>query len=205
MDRKGDAAFAGVLQTVMIGPKDIGRRVRELRQREKLSLRGLAQKSGVAVSFLSRIEAGTGSPTLATLLKIMESLDVSASDLFAAAPDEWNDVIVQRKTGMQELDDGDKCWRFLFPSHRAIRTVMTYEEYRPGTRNVEQESHPFDVCGLVIGGTLTLQIPDRPAMDIRAGDSFYIRANTPHAAVNRGRAVLRMVVVELRNAQSGAG
>jgi len=186
----------------MIKPKDIGQRIRELRQREKLSLRGLSLKSGVAVSFLSKIEAGNGSPTLATLLKMLESLGVSAPEFFAAGPDEWHDVIVQRRGDMQELDDGDKRWRFLFPSHRAIRTVMTYEEYRPGTRNVEQERHPFDVCGLVLKGTLTLQVPGRPAADIRTGDSFYIQADTPHSAVNRGRTLLRMVVVELRGKRS---
>jgi len=187
----------------MIEPKDIGRRVRELRQREKLSLRGLAQKSGVAVSFLSKIESGAGSPTLATLLKIMEALDVSAPELFAASADEWSDVIVQRRAAMQEFDDGDKRLRFLFSSQRAIRTVMTDEEYRPGTRNVEEERHPFDVCGLVLCGTLTLQVPGKPAVAVRAGDSFYIRADTLHSAVNRGRTVLRMVVVELRHVRSG--
>lgn len=187
----------------MIEPRDIGRRVREFRQREKLSLRGLSQKSGVAVSFLSKIEAGGGSPTLATLLKILEALGVSAPEFFAAAPDDWNDVIVQRRADMQELDDGDKRWRFLFPGQRAIRTVMTYEEYRPGTKNVEQERHPFDVCGLVLKGMLTLLVPGKPAVTVRAGDSFYIQADTPHSAVNRGRALLRMVVVELRGARSG--
>jgi transcriptional regulator with XRE-family HTH domain len=182
----------------MIGPADIGRRIRALRQRAKLSLRGLAQKSGVAVSFLSKIEAGSGSPTLATLLKVMEALDVSVPELFAAAADEWPDVIVQRKGAMQVLDDGEKFSRYLFPSQRAIRTVMTYEEYRPGTRHIEREQHPFDICGLVLGGLLSLQVPGKDAVEVRTGDSFYIRANTPHAAINRGRALLRMVVVELR-------
>lgn len=186
----------------MIKPGDIGQRIRELRQREKLSLRGLSLKSGVAASFLSKIEAGNGSPTLAVLLKIIEAIDVSAPEFFAANSREWQDVIVQRKGDMQELDDGDKRWRYLFPSQRAIRTVMTYEEYRPSTRNVEQERHPFDICGFVLGGTLTLQVPGKSAVAIRAGDSFYIPADTPHSSINRGRALLRMVVAELRDARN---
>lgn len=181
----------------MLSPETVGRRIRELRQREKLSLRALGQKSGVAVSFLSKVESGKGSPTLATLLKLLDALDTSAPEFFAVGGAEKDKVIVQRRADMQELDDGDKLWRCLFPNHRAIKAVMSYEEYRPGTRNVEQERHLSDVCGLVLGGTLTLEVPGRPPIRVDAGDTFYICASTLHAAANRGRKLLRMVTVEL--------
>jgi len=180
----------------VLTPETLGRRIRELRQREKLSLRALGQKSGVAVSFLSRIESGAGSPTLVTLLKLLGALGTSAPEFFAFAG-AGDNVIVQRRADMQALDDGDKLWRYLFPNHRAVKAIMTYEEYRPGTRNVEQERHPSDVCGVVLGGVLTLEAPGRPPVRVNAGDSFYIRANTLHAAVNRGRKLLRLIAVEL--------
>jgi transcriptional regulator with XRE-family HTH domain len=181
----------------MIKPEDVGQRIRELRKRRGLSLRALAKGSGVAVSFLARVESGRGSPTLATLLKLLEALDTSTMEFFAAAATAKADVIVQRRADMQVLDDGDKVWRFLFPSHRDIQAVMTYEEYRPGTRNAEQERHPADICGLVMGGVLTLEVPGQSPVKIKAGDSFYIRAGTSHTATNRGRALLRLIAVEI--------
>jgi transcriptional regulator with XRE-family HTH domain len=181
----------------MLASEVVGRRIRELRHRAKLSLRALGQKSGVAVSFLSKIEAGNGSPTVATLLKLLDALDTTAPEFFAVGAAERDSVVVQRRVDMQTFDDGDKLWRCLFPNHRAIKAIMSYEEYRPGTRNVEQERHPSDLCGLVLGGALTLEVPGRPAIRVNAGDSFYISAGTTHAAANRGRKLLRMVTVEL--------
>ena len=182
----------------MDSPEDIGRRIRELRQRKKLSLRGLAREAGVAVSFLSKVESGRGSPTLATLLKLLEALDTSAPEFFSAAVAGDDDVVIHRRADMKALDDGDKACRFLFPNHPTVKTVMTYEEYRPGTRNVEQERHSSDVCGMVLSGMLTIEAPGRPPITVGKGDSFYIRAGTPHTATNQGKSLLRLVAVELR-------
>ena len=184
----------------MIKPEDVGQRIRALRMRRGLSLRALALRSGVAVSFLSKVEAGRGSPTLATLQKLLEALETSTLEFFAVVVSGQDDVIVQRRADMQALDDGDKLWRFLFPNHRDVQAIMTYEEYRPGTRNAEQERHPSDTCGLVLSGALTLTVPDRPPVTVKTGDSFYIRAGTPHTAVNRGRSLLRLIAVEIPRA-----
>lgn len=160
-------------------------------------MRALAQEAGVALSFLSRIESGDGSPTLATLMKLLEALDISAHEFFAATAGTDRQVLIQRQKDMQKLDDGDKLWRYLLPSHRDVKAVMTYEEYRPHTKNTERERHPKDICGLVLEGTLTLDVDGQSPVTVNAGDSFYIRAGTPHTSANKTEAPLRMVVVEL--------
>lgn len=181
----------------MLNPDDIAGRLREMREARKLSLRALAQQSGVAVSFLSKVESGRGSPTLATLLKILEALGVTAPEFFAEPNRQMNDVLVQRQADMKVLDDGDKFWRYLFPNSPGVKAVMTYEEYKPHTRHVETEQHGADICGLVLAGTLTLEVPGQDDVTVNAGDSFYIRAGTRHAAANRGARLLRLVVAEL--------
>jgi len=181
----------------MLNTNAISRRLRELREGRSLSLRALALKAGVAVSFLSKVESGRGSPTVATLLKILEALDTTAPAFFAEPNRAMGDVLVQRKADMKVLDDGDKLWRYLFPNAPGVKAVMTHEEYQPRTRNVEIEQHAADICGLVLSGTLTLELPGQDAVTVRTGDSFYIRAGTRHASANRGAALLRMVVAEL--------
>jgi transcriptional regulator with XRE-family HTH domain len=185
----------------MLNPNDISCRLRELREGRNLSLRALAQKAGVAVSFLSKIEAGRGSPTLATLLKILEALGITAPEFFAEPNRQMNDVLVQRQADMKVLDDGDKLWRYLFPNASGVKAVMTYEEYRPYTKHIETEQHTADLCGLVLAGTLTLEVPGQEAVTVNAGDSFYIRAGTRHAAANRGAKMLRLVATELPRAR----
>jgi transcriptional regulator with XRE-family HTH domain len=183
----------------MFTPEDTGNRLRSLRKTRGLSLRALAQKAGVAVSFLSRIESGNGSPTLATLLKLLEALDISAPDFFSTTATDNRHVVIQRHAEMKTLDDGDKLWRYLLPSHRHVKAVMTYEEYRPHTAHAEQEKHPHDLCAMVLSGTLTLAVADNAPAAVCAGDAFYIRAGTPHISSNQSDETLRMVVVELLN------
>jgi transcriptional regulator with XRE-family HTH domain len=181
----------------MLDPNTISRRLRELREGRNLSLRALALKAGVAVSFLSKVERGRGSPTVATLLKILKALGTSAPAFFAEPSHALGNVLIQRKAGMKVLDDGDKSWRYLFPNTPGVQAVMTHEQYQPRTRHVEVEQHAADICGLVLSGVLTLLLPGQDAVTVRAGDSFYIRAGTRHASANRGATLLRMVVAEL--------
>lgn len=62
--------------------KEIGGRIRTLRQERKLSLRDLAFKIGMEPSNLSVIENGKSNPQLLTYAKIAAALHVSLKELF---------------------------------------------------------------------------------------------------------------------------
>lgn len=181
----------------MINPINVGQSLRDLRKRRGLSLRALARRSGVAVSFLSKVEAGRGSPTVVTFLKILEALEASAPEFFATQNGKVDNVLVYRLGEMKEIDDGDKMWRYIFPNSPDVKTVMTYEEYGPHTKSIEIEQHSSDICGLVLSGALMLETSDDQTVTVNTGDSFYIRSGTIHSSSNRGAERLRMVVVEL--------
>src|SRR2546428_13843186 len=52
----------------------LGRRVRELRQKRKLTQEKLAELAGVDISYLGNIERGTENPSLAILEKLSTAL-----------------------------------------------------------------------------------------------------------------------------------
>jgi transcriptional regulator with XRE-family HTH domain len=56
-------------------------KLREWRERRGLSLRGLAEKSGVHYVHLIKIEAGRNDPRLSTILKLCKALGVEVADL----------------------------------------------------------------------------------------------------------------------------
>jgi XRE family transcriptional regulator, regulator of sulfur utilization len=60
-------------------------RLREIRQRQGLTLRGLKAVSGVAVSALAKFEAGEGDPQLSTLVKLAKALNVTVGGLIGEA------------------------------------------------------------------------------------------------------------------------
>jgi len=62
--------------------KKIGLKIKLLRIERKISQQDLAAACNFEKSNLARIEAGRTNPTVATLLKICQVLDVSTSQLF---------------------------------------------------------------------------------------------------------------------------
>src|SRR5687767_6116387 len=72
----------------------VGSRVRALREGMDLSLRELAERSGVSAPMLSQVERGETSPTLAVAAKIAAGLELSLSQLLRL--DEGDGVTVVR-------------------------------------------------------------------------------------------------------------
>ena len=73
---------------------DVGRRIRELRERHGLSLRTLAERSGLSANAVSLIERGVSSPTVSTLHRLAAALGVRIVDLFG--PEEEAKVVLVR-------------------------------------------------------------------------------------------------------------
>lgn len=62
----------------------MGRRVRELRERQGVSLSELARRARVGKATLSGLEAGTRNPTLETLQSVAAALDLPLTHLLSA-------------------------------------------------------------------------------------------------------------------------
>lgn len=61
---------------------NLGEKIREKRKRMDMTQKALSERSGVSVTFISDIEKGRTSPSIATMLKICEALDLPAYMLF---------------------------------------------------------------------------------------------------------------------------
>jgi XRE family transcriptional regulator, regulator of sulfur utilization len=65
--------------------KRLGRRIRELRKEQRMSQTELAQKAGVALMTISRLERGEHDPHMRTLVRIARSLGVPLLELIRSA------------------------------------------------------------------------------------------------------------------------
>ena len=64
---------------------DLGRRVKELRRKQKMTQEELAEKLDISASFLGHIERGTRIASLETLVKLCIALDTDPGYLLAAS------------------------------------------------------------------------------------------------------------------------
>src|SRR3954470_16728072 len=82
-------------------PIVIGPRVRALRDAMGLSLRDLAQRTGVSAPMLSQVERGETSPTLAVAARIAAGLELTLSQLLRLDEDGAVSIVRrdERRTG----------------------------------------------------------------------------------------------------------
>ncbi|MDD3926040.1 MAG: cupin domain-containing protein [bacterium] len=177
---------------------DIGDKLKFLREERRLSMRELASQSGVSASLISKIEAGKVSPTVMSLQKLLESMNVDLFKFFIEETDiNPTDQIVFKKSSMISTKDAEHTWYYAFPKHPDIKAELLYEEYQPHTKIVEKESHKGDIIGYVVSGELTLKVNGKGTFKVQAGDAFYIKTGQPHTARNDGDTVLTLVSTRL--------
>src|SRR5215813_2167505 len=82
----------------------VGPRIRLLRDAMSLSLRDLADRSGVSAQMLSQVERGGTSPTLAVATKIAAGLELTLSQLLRL--DEGHHVAISRASGRRSSRRG---------------------------------------------------------------------------------------------------
>ena len=175
----------------------VGRRVRALREARGLSLRDLAQRSGVSAPMLSQVERGETSPTLATAQRIAAGFDLPLSTLLRL--DEHQHVaIVRRAEREAERRDGHRVERVSppLPGERASVTVHTL---RPGGRTGGPEDRPVHAAGsretvLVQTGRVVIVI-DGERHALGEGDAVTFDADLPHHFENPGRRAAQFVAV----------
>lgn len=76
----------------LVNTVELGRAIRRRREEQALSLRDVADKTGVSASTLSRIENGTGKPDADNIARLTSWLDVPMERIMGGRPNDSKDV-----------------------------------------------------------------------------------------------------------------
>jgi transcriptional regulator with XRE-family HTH domain len=172
---------------------NLGSRLRHLRTRCQLSARQLAERAGVAPSYVSGVESGRVSPTIATLRKMLLALGTDLGAFFSDDGPATEGQVFPRET-MRTVVDGSRCYAFVLPRRADVGLEILDEELRPG-ETPEFETLTADLAGYVLRGELTLELDGRPARILRTGDAFYVPAGMPVRGWCAGEESVRLVTV----------
>jgi len=185
--------MAALMEPIAIGP-----RVKALREAMDLSLRDLAERSGVSAPMLSQVERGETSPTLQTASRIAAGLELRLSQLLRL--DEGGTVsVVRAGEGRGGGADGH-AYEVLSPPLPGQRAEVSRHALAPGAATGGPGDPPIHEPGaretaVVQSGRVTLHI-DGQAFELGAGDSVTFDADLAHHFENRSKeeAVLLAVV-----------
>jgi len=176
----------------------IGPRVRALREAEGMSLRDLADRSGVSAPMLSQVERGATSPTLQVAARIASGLQLRLSQLLRL--DEAGAVSIVRRTERRAGGAGGHRYEVLTPPLPGQRAEVSRHALDPGAATGGPGDPPMHEPGaretaLVERGAVQLLI-DGAEHALAAGDCVTFDADLPHRFENRGEeeAVLLAIV-----------
>jgi transcriptional regulator with XRE-family HTH domain len=183
----------------------VGPRVRALREAMDLSLRDLAERSGVSAPMLSQVERGETSPTLAVASRIANGLELRLSQLLRL--DETGSVTVvrageRRRGGSPQTGHTVEVLTAPLPGQRA---ELSRHVLAPGASTGGPGDPPMHEPGsreiaLVESGSVALLI-DGGRHELATGDCVTFDADLPHHFENPGpdeAAILAVVSAGLR-------
>jgi XRE family transcriptional regulator, regulator of sulfur utilization len=187
-------------------PPLLGARVRALREAEGLSLRDLAERSGVSAPMLSQVERGETSPTVAVAERIAAGLDLRLSQLLRL-DEGGGSVAIVRAAERRKGPSGAKGHRYelLTPPLPGLRTEVSRHELAAGARTGGAGDPPMHEPGsretaVVEHGEVVL-VCDGERHELADGDCVTFDADLPHHFENPGpepAALLAVVGAGLR-------
>lgn len=164
--------------------QQIGRRLREVRERLALSQRQLARQSGVANATISQIEASKLNPTVSMLKRILDGIPISLGEFFG---DEYEvrDKVFFRAADLTEIADGGVSFRQVGASIGSRAIQLLQECYQPGSGTGKHAiTHEGEECGIVLSGRLEVTVGEETAV-LSQGDAYYFKSSSPHQFRNR--------------------
>lgn len=155
----------------------VGNRIRQLRQAKGISARDLADRASLTPSYISRIENGKVSPTVATLGKVVQAMGETFASLFSNSQAEGPVVRARERIPLHSrgVDDSriTPAW--------ASRLVVVESVIQAGQASgAESHTHPGDEeCVLVLEGQLMVWLDGREHL-LGPGDSATYLCRLPH-------------------------
>ncbi len=159
---------------------NVGQRIKDLRTFYDLTLEELASRCELTKGYLSQVENNITTPSLPTLMDIVEALGVSMSDFFSEEKEKKitfteNDFFVDEKDGY--------TINWVVPDALKNKMQPMVIELAPYQRSESVLPQPAEVFGYVLSGNVTL-IYGTKKSHLKKGETFYLQCNKEHYLLN---------------------
>ena len=165
----------------------LGKTVQRLRKAYNLSLSELAEQSGVAKSIISQLERNETNPTLATIWRLSQALDVSIERVLQGSEDEpFLAKSSKADTPILMSDDG-RCRLAIIGWIKTVDWLQWFDFTADPGGALESDAHQRGSveCLSVLRGELEVEVAG--VIDqAKAGETLRYRCDRPHVIRNRG-------------------
>lgn len=169
----------------------IGAKLKELRVLKGLTQEELAGRAELSKGFISQLERDLTSPSIATLMDILQCLGTSIGEFFNETPEEQ---IVFGKNDYFEKHDTDLKNEIKWIIPNAQKNVMEpiMLTLDTGGETYPDNPHEGEEFGYVMQGSISIHLGSK-TYKARKGESFYFVPDKKHYLTSRTGAVILWV------------
>ncbi len=176
----------------------IGAKLKAARQQQELSLRTLGERVGFSASFLSQVELGQVSPSLASLDRIAQALGLQLHDLLAEPDTALNPVLHRREEVTLRSEWSRAAVRSLLPADTQGQVSAVLIDMEPGGRTGNTGvSHKGKELFFCVRGKAKVVLADEE-YSLMEGDSLYYDAKLPSRVENTSRSRTEVLLISVR-------
>ena len=167
---------------------DIGNKLKELRVLKGLTQEELADRSELSKGFISQLERNLTSPSITTLMDILQCLGTSIGEFFNEAPDEQ---IVFGKQDYFVKEDTEYKYeiKWIIPNAQKNTIEPIYLTLQAGGSTCPDTPHEGEEFGYVLQGAVSIHLGNK-TYKAKKGESFYYTADKTHFLSSKNGATL---------------
>ena len=170
--------FRLIQRNTELNRMNIGTLIRRARKEQKLTLKVVAEKASISEGFLSQVENDVNSPSVDTLVRICNAIDIDAGNIITQA-NKQEKIIIIKKSEWDDIDlphTGFVTRRFFPPENRTLidSSILVIEPGKsiPVRKNIKNGQELL--C--VLKGSVELMLSDEKHTLIE-GDSVHFWSN----------------------------
>lgn len=164
---------------------NIGEKIKKLRREKQLTQEELASRCELSKGFISQIENNLTSPSIATLIDILEILGTNLTEFFSESYEEKvtfseNDMFIKENIDLKY------SIKWLIPNAQKNEMEPILIEIEPDGHYEEEQPHTGEEFGYVLQGTINLHL-GKKIYKVKRGESFYYKVKVNHYISNSGK------------------
>ena len=167
---------------------DIGAKLKELRVLKGLTQEELADRAELSKGFISQVERNLTSPSIATLMDILQCLGTSTSEVFSESQEEQ---IVFGKDDYFEKYDGElkNMIHWIIPNAQKNEMEPILLKLEPDGSTYPDNPHEGEEFGYVLQGAVSIHLGAK-VYKAKKGEAFYFTSDKQHYLTSKTGAAL---------------
>lgn len=170
---------------------DIGHKIRQLRILKGLTQKELADRAELSKGFISQVEKNYTSPSIATLIDILQCLGTTPAEFFNDSPEEQ--IVFAKEDYFVKTDNElHNTIQWIVPNAQKNQMEPILLKLEAGGTTCPDHAHEGEEFGYVISGSITITLGNK-TYKAKKGESFYFISDRQHFITSKMGAVILWV------------